>query len=66
MKKTSKSIPNFILCDKHIPFSFMEMCQKFQAQQKVSNLTSSDWLIIDNDTGRIITPDTTDSFPKNT
>ena len=61
MKKTKTDFnqqtnPNFILCDMGIQKAFAQMCQQFQTKTTLIDETSNDWLIIDNDTGEIITP----------
>ena len=53
-------IPNFVLCDKGIKSAFARMCQNFQPHMTTDPNNQNNWLIIDNDTGQIIT-----SEPKN-
>ena len=48
--------PNFILYDMGMQNAFAQMCQKFMDQIRPNPNSPSDWLIIDNDTGEIITP----------
>ena len=61
MKKLKKvpEQPNFILCDLAIQSKFAQMCRDFQKASETDNTTHQDWLIIDNETGKIITKDHT-------
>ena len=52
----SSQPPNFILYDMGVQNAFAQMCQKFTEQTHPTPNAPSDWLIIDNDTGKIITP----------
>ncbi len=54
MKNKKNLYPNFILYDTGIQKEFAQMCQNFHSQT-TQDTPSSDWLIIDNDTGKIIT-----------
>ena len=51
----SKQYPDFVLCDMGLQSAFAQMCQNFQ--KKTLQNPQQDWLIIDNDTGQIITPE---------
>lgn len=53
---TTNSIPNFILCDMGLQSAFAQMCQSFQKSNAFHNPDEQNWVIIDNDTGKIITP----------
>lgn len=58
MNQPKKNIkPDFILCDTEVSAAFARLCQNFQKPDLSSINNSSNWLIIDNDTGEIITPD---------
>lgn len=48
--------PNFILCDMGLQSAFIHMCQNFQKQTVLNKNDPQDWVIIDNDTGEIVTP----------
>lgn len=54
-QKTKPIQPNFILYDMDIPSKFVQMCQNFQKDLQTEKHSESDWLIIDNETGQIIT-----------
>ena len=48
------TIPNFVLCDMEVQSAFAQMCQDFQKQATCEPSASDNWVIIDNDTGQII------------
>ena len=54
-QKTKPIRPDFILYDMDIPSKFAQMCQNFQKEFYPPKHPESDWLVIDNETGQIIT-----------
>ena len=57
MKQRETIKPNFILYDMGVQSAFAQWCQNFQKPSPPSENNPQDWLIIDNDTGEIITSD---------
>ena len=53
-EKSTDVKPNFVLCDMSIPSSFSKMCQNFKKEISEVSQPMQDWLIIDNETGEII------------
>lgn len=56
MKQKKPNTIDFILCDMGIQNAFAQACRAFQKAQTHDETENENWLIIDNDTGEIITP----------